>query len=241
MRGPHAQPLIQNEVSEEHTIKREAIKPKENIDIQIPEVNQEDDNNINKIHLPYENDDGSPMYWYNLFVKNYEYPLIMVETQNFNKMKVERDPRVPKNFGAAMTIPEWVAAIDKELTKFETNMCLQLVPYNHQHLVPMRWTFIIKTDGIRKARLVGRGDLMIPYVDFDPNAVYCGNVTACSIKICVKIAATYKLEYRGGDLEGAYLVTRQNPKYPVYMRKPQGYRNPPGMCIQAVVLWIHTT
>ena len=237
MKGPHVQPLIQDEVNGEHTIQRpqrEEVKQKENKNIQMPEINQEDKDNRNKIHLPYDNDDGSPVYWYNLFVENYEYPLIMVETKNFNKMKVERDPRVPKNFEAAMKIPEWAAAIDKELSKFEANMCLQLVPYNHQHLVPMMWTFVIKTDGTRKARLVGRGDLMIPNVDFDPNAVYCGNVTACSIKICIKIAATYKLEYRGGDLEGAYLVTRQNPKYSVYIRKPQGYKIPRGMCIQAV-------
>ena len=72
-----------------------------------------------------------------------KYPLIMVETQHFNKMKIERDPRVPKNFEAAMKIPEWRAAIDRELTKLETNMCLQLVPFNNQHLVPMMWTFVI--------------------------------------------------------------------------------------------------
>jgi hypothetical protein len=44
-------------------------------------------------------------------------------------------------------------------------------------MVPMMWTFVIKTDGTKKARLVGRGDLMIPYIDSDPNAVYCGNGT----------------------------------------------------------------
>ena len=32
---------------------------------------------------------------------------------------------------------EWTAAIDKELTKFEKNLCLQIVPYNGQHQVPM--------------------------------------------------------------------------------------------------------
>ena len=121
-----------------------------------------------------------------------------------------------------MKIPEWATAINKELEKFEKNLCLQLVPYTKQHLVPMMWTFVIKTDGTRKARLVGRGDLMLPYIDFDPNKVYCGNVTACSIKICLTIAAKYKLEMRGGDLEGAYLVTRANPDYPVYIKTPKG-------------------
>ena len=75
---------------------------------------------------------------------------------------------------------------------------------------------------------------MIPYIDFDPYAVYCGNVTASSIKICITIAAKYKLFMKGGDLEGAYLVPRTNPKYPVYIKTPLGYVIPSGMCIQAI-------
>ena len=39
---------------------------------------------------------------------------------------------------------------------------------------------------------------------------------------------------KGGDLEGAYLVTRANPDYPVYITTPQGYNVPKGMCIQAI-------
>ena len=39
---------------------------------------------------------------------------------------------------------------------------------------------------------------------------------------------------KGGDLEGAYLVTRANPDYPVYIKTPQGYNVPKGMCIQAI-------
>jgi hypothetical protein len=55
--------------------------------------------------------------------------------------------------------------------QFEVNHCLAEVPYVDQHLVPMMWLFDIKTDGTKKARLVGRGDMMKPWVDFDPNAV----------------------------------------------------------------------
>ena len=98
----------------------------------------------------------------------------------------------------------------------------------------MMWLFDIKTDGTRKARLVGRGDMMFPWVDFDPNAVYCGNVAASSIKIALIIAATYKLIMRGGDLVGAYLVTLANPDYPVHIKTPLGYTVDPGNCIQAV-------
>jgi hypothetical protein len=96
------------------------------------------------------------------------------------------------------------------------------------------WLFSVKTDGTKKARLVGRGDMMIPWIDFDPNAVYCGNVSASSIKIALVIAAIYKLEMRGGDLVGAYLVTLANPDFPVFIKTPQGYKIRPGYVIQAI-------
>ena len=83
-----------------------------------------------------------------------------------------------------MAIPESNKAIGTELTKFETNSCFQFVLNTGQHLVPMVWLFSITTDGTKKAR----GDMMIPLVDFDPDAVYCGNVAAFSIKIAVTIA-----------------------------------------------------
>jgi hypothetical protein len=44
------------------------------------------------------------------------------------------------------------------------------------HRISMMWLFNIKRDGAKTARLVGRGD-------FDPNAVYCGNVAASSVKL----------------------------------------------------------
>jgi hypothetical protein len=105
---------------------------------------------------------------------------------------------------------------------FEVNKCLAEVPFVNQHLVPMMWLFSVKT---------GRGDMMIPWVDFDPNAVYCGNVAASSIMMALVIAAMYK---RGGDLVGAYLVKLANPDFPVHIKTPQGYNIAPSMCIQAI-------
>lgn len=199
----------------------------------IPIDDSDDIDKINYVNEPYEDEHGSPIYWYNFTVRSHEYPLIMCETQHFSKMQVIRDPRVPSCYRKAVLIPAWVAAINTELDKFEKNKCFELVPYTTQHLVPMMWTFTIKTDGTLKARLVGRGDLMKPYIDFDPNAVYCGNVSACSIKICITIAAKYKLTMRGGDLEGAYLVTRASTEYPIHIKTPPGYKVPEGMCMSA--------
>jgi Reverse transcriptase (RNA-dependent DNA polymerase) len=199
--------------------------------------NNNENNNYDKntnTEMTYDNKDLA-VYWYNFHIKNDTYPIIMCETQHkMFALTPVRDPNCPRTFDQAMRIPCWAEAIDKELTKFEINSCLTYVEYNGQHLVPMMWLFSIKTDGTHKARLVGRGDLMKAYIDFDPDAVYCGNVSSCSIKMCIAIAAKYKLEMRGGDLEGAYLVTRANKDYPVYIRTPQGYTIPNGMCMQAV-------
>ena len=41
------------------------------------------------------------------------------------------------------------------------NKCLAEVPFTGQHLVHIIWLFNVKTDGKKKARLVGRGDIMI--------------------------------------------------------------------------------
>jgi hypothetical protein len=75
---------------------------------------------------------------------------------------------------------------------------------------------------------------MIPYIDLDPNAVYCGNVSACSTKIAAKIAATYQLVKRDGDIVGAYLVTRTSPDFKWYIQTPQGYKIKDGEVIEAV-------
>ena len=133
-----------------------------------------------------------------------------------------------------MTIPEWRKAIETELEKFRTHNCLIMAIYDGQHLVPMEWIFSIKTDGTYKACLVGRGDLMLPWIDFNPKEIYCGNISACGIKLVLTIAASYELPMRGGDLVGAYLVTRANKDYPVFIKTPKRIEVPPGMCIQAV-------
>lgn len=64
----------------------------------------------------------------------------------------------------------------------------------------MLWLFNVMTAGTKKARLVGRGDLMILWVDFDPNAAYCGCVLPSSIWIILQIAAIYKLVIGEGIL-----------------------------------------
>jgi hypothetical protein len=175
------------------------------------------------------------VYWYKLHA---DYDVGKAPVCFKMQSIAEKDPRLPTNHRAAMRDPLWRDAVDKELSKFEVNHCLHVVPYTGQHKVPMMWLFSIKKDGTRKANLVVRGDQMIPYVDFDPNAVYCGNVSACSIKIVLCISTKcYVLcisIMKGADIVGAYLVTKNNPDHEFYIHTPEGYVIGPDQGIKAV-------
>ena len=111
-----------------------------------------------------------------------------------------------------MTIPEWRKAIETKLEKFRIHDCLIMAIYDGQHLVPMKWICSIKTDGTYKERLVGRGDLMLPWIDFNPKEIYCGYMSACGIKLVLTIAASYKLRMPGGHLflQGVPCMCRQS-------------------------------
>jgi hypothetical protein len=132
------------------------IHPSTNIDIENIDINKP----------LVSNESGDMVYWYSTTVRNHGHKLTIIETSNFMSLDIAPEPNILKDFWKAMAIPEWNNAIDTELTKFETNNCFQFAPDTGQHLVPMTWLFNIKTDGTKKARLVGRGDMMIPLVDF---------------------------------------------------------------------------
>ena len=168
--------------------------------------------------------DGNIQYWYNLALNDRtkinqgqidqaEFNFRVLEKTHWEFIKrlcfmMIKDPRILKSYEEAMTILEWHKAIETELEKFRTHNCLIMAIYDGQYLVPMKWIFSIKTDGTDKARLLGRGGLMTPWIDFNPKEIYCSNISACSIKLVLTIAAFYELRMRGGDLVDAYLVTQ---------------------------------
>ena len=195
-------------------------------------------------------EDGNIQCWYNMKHNRptvvhtgdpspAEFSRVILETQHWRNTKLlcaleVRDPRVPTSYDKAIVLPLWAEAITTELGKFRDHNCLIMTPYTGQHLVPIKWIFYIKNNGTNKSRLVGRGDLMIPWIDFNPREIYCGNITACGIKLVLAIATSYKLRMRGRDLVGAYLVTRANKDYPVFIKTPKVMEAEEGLCIQAV-------
>ena len=135
---------------------------------------------------------------------------------------MQTSPNMPSKFSDAFAQEKWQQPIIKELTNFVTNNCFQWVPDTGQRRLHMKWIFSAKADLSLKARLVARGDRCKPGVDYDPEDVYCGNVTASSIKIFFALAALYGLIMRGGDLVGAYLVTPGSTDYVLCMSTPEG-------------------
>ena len=127
-------------------------------------------------------EEGNIQYWYNMRYNMAtvvvigdpspaEFSRVILETQHRKSTKLlcaveVRDPRVPTSYDKAIVLPLWAAAITTDLGKFRDHNCLIMTPYTGQHLVPMKWIFSVKTDGTYKARLVGRGDLMIPWIDY---------------------------------------------------------------------------
>ena len=48
---------------------------------------------------------------------------------------------------------------------------------------------------------------MLPWIDFNPKEIYCGNISACGIKLVLTIAASYKLNFKN-RLLGNQIDTR---------------------------------
>ena len=61
-----------------------------------------------------------------------------------------------------------------------------------------------------------------PGLDYNPDETYFGIVTATFIQIFFALSALYGLTLRGGDLDGAYLVTLGSKDFMLCMATPDG-------------------
>ena len=181
---------------------------------------------------------GFPVYWNKVTGDIEEAEVLHISQVNHSEMMaqyvMQTSPHMPSKFSDAFAQEKWQQPIIKELTNFVTNNCFQWVPDTGQRRLHMKWIFSAKADLSLKARLVARGDRCKPGVDYDPEDVYCGNVTASSIKIFFALAALYGLIMRGGDLVGAYLVTPGSKDYVLCMSTPEGIIAQVGMILQVL-------
>ena len=102
----------------------------------------------------------------------------------------------PKSFVKAILNPLWHPPILKELDNFFENTCFEWTPDIGQRHLWMIWLFSYKANYDLKARMVIDGSKCILGVDFNPDEVYCGTVTATSIKIFFAPSALYGLILR---------------------------------------------
>ena len=106
----------------------------------------------------------------------------------------------------AFALSDWHPPIFKEMDNFIDNNCFHWIKDIGQRRLIMIRLFSIKSDISLEPRLVVREDLCQPGIDYNPEDVYCGNVTATSIKIFFALSALYGLILRGGDLVGLQIV-----------------------------------
>ena len=184
------------------------------------------------------NEYGVPIYWSKITGDASPTPVHSIARLNYHVFLslflMSVSTVCPTTFKKAFAIPEWHPPIFKEMDNFIDNNCFHWIKDVGQRRLFMMWLFSIKSDMTLKARLVVRGDLCQPGIDYNPEDVYCGNVTATSIKIFFALSALYGLILRGGDLVGAYLVTPGSKDFVLCMSTPEGFITPPGMVLQVL-------
>ena len=192
----------------------------------------------NAEYQPVMDEYGMLQYWNTITHEASDTPVLHIGQLHYGVMTemnyMALSPGIPTKFADAYAQLKWQQPIIKELGNFIDNNCFQWVLDVGQRRLFMKWLFSVKADQSLKARLVARGDRCKPGIDYDPDEVYCGNVTATSIKIFFALAALYGLLLRGGDLVGAYLVTPGSKSFTLCMSTPDGFVAPPGMILQVL-------
>ena len=113
--------------------------------------------------------------------------------------------------------PAWRPAIDKEV-----KTCFQGIKDVGQRRMMMIWLFSFKTDMTMKARLLVKGKMCKPGLDYNLDKSYYGNVSATSIQVFFVLSALFGLALREGDLVGAYLVRPGSKDFMLCMATPDG-------------------
>lgn len=124
---------------------------------------------------------------------------------------------------------EWVKAHDLELETLDRTETIQWIASNNlpkgTSAIPLTVKYRYKTDsnGViiqRKARCTLRGDLMIPYVHFDPAQTSAHMADRTSIRTIIAFAAASGYHLEHFDISSAYLHENASPCQCVYVEQP---------------------
>ena len=140
---------------------------------------------------------GIPIYWNKITGDASPTPVHSIDKLNyhlfFSMFLIPVSTACPMSFKKAFLLSDWHPPVFKEMDNFIYNNCFHWIKDIGQRRLIMMWLFSIKSDTSLKARLVVRGNLCQPGIDYNPEDVYCGNVTATSIKSFFALSALYGL------------------------------------------------
>ena len=140
---------------------------------------------------------GIPIYWNKITGDASPTPVHSIDKLNyhlfFSMFLIPVSTACPMSFKKAFPLSDWHPPVFKEMDNFIYNNYFHWIKDIGQRRLIMMWLFSIKSDTSLKARLVVRGNLYQPGIDYNPEDVYCGNVTATSIKSFFALSALYGL------------------------------------------------
>ena len=137
-------------------------------------------------------------------------------------------PPTPTTYTQASKSPEWVNAMNEELSALQKTNTWTLVPYQpHMNVVGYKWVFRIKhnPDGSIdrfKARLIAKGYHQQQGIDFDETFSPVAKPT--TIRLLFTFAVQFDWPIFQIDVNNAFL--HGHLKEEVYMEQPPGLKNP---------------
>lgn len=131
----------------------------------------------------------------------------------------------PKGFFSASKRPEWLAAMNEEMSALNSNQTWELVPRPPDtNVVGSKWIFRTKykADGSierLKARLVAQGFTQIPGFDF--HSTFSPVVKAATVRVVLSLSVMHSWPLHQLDVKNAFLNGYISET--IYMEQPPGY------------------
>src|SRR5713226_1564734 len=133
---------------------------------------------------------------------------------------IGRDPVSYKEAMKAADAEEWAEACQYEMDALLKNDTWELVNLPPgRKAIKSKWVFKLKADGCFRARLVAKGFMQIPGIDYDETF----SPVACfeSLQLLLALAALENWEIHQMDVKLAFLNGVLNEE--IYMEQPQGF------------------
>jgi hypothetical protein len=130
------------------------------------------------------------------------------------------EPRTYKEAMSSENSEEWKTACEKKIDAFEKFEVWEDsdLPEGRK-AIPCQWVFRLKMDDIFKARIVCRGDLQTPGIDF--NETFAPTARLAHVRLALAIAARYNLDIQQMDVCSAFLGALLEEE--IYVTPPPGY------------------